>query len=59
MTKRGSIAGAVGNLLEWYDFALFGLTAPILSREFFPHEDPIASLLQTFGAFAVGYLMRP
>ena len=57
--RRGLVAGAVGNLLEWYDFALFGLTAPILSRQFFPHEDSTASLLQAFAAFAVGYLMRP
>ncbi|MEM7436448.1 MAG: MFS transporter [Myxococcota bacterium] len=46
-------------MLEWYDFALFGLMASLLSEKFFPHESPTASLLQTFSAFAIGYFMRP
>lgn len=58
-TRRSRLAGAVGNLLEWYDFALFGLSASIFAKHFFPHESATASLLQTFSAFAVGYLMRP
>lgn len=52
-------AGVIGNVLEWYDFALFGFFAPILSQLFFPDSDRLAGLLQTFGVFAVGYLMRP
>jgi MHS family proline/betaine transporter-like MFS transporter len=53
------MAGAVGNLLEWYDFGLFGYFAPVISRAFFPTEEPLAALLGTFGVFAVGFLMRP
>src|SRR5205807_1989688 len=48
-----------GNLLEWYDFGLFGYFAPIISRLFFPREEKLAALLGTFGIFAVGFLMRP
>jgi MHS family proline/betaine transporter-like MFS transporter len=53
------VAGAIGNLLEWYDFGLFGYFAPIISRLFFPAEEKLAALLGTFGVFAVGFLMRP
>jgi MFS transporter, MHS family, proline/betaine transporter len=56
---RTVLAGAVGNLLEWYDFGLFGFFAPVLARQFLPAEDRLASLLGTFGVFATGFLMRP
>jgi MHS family proline/betaine transporter-like MFS transporter len=56
---RTVIAGAAGNVLEWYDFSLFGYFAPALSRQFLPDENPVASLLGTFGIFAAGFLMRP
>lgn len=52
-------AGAIGNVLEWYDFGLFGFFAPVISREFFPSETKLASLLGTYGVFATGFLMRP
>lgn len=52
-------AGAIGNALEWYDFSLFGYFAPIISLQFFPSADPRAALLNTFGVFAAGFLMRP
>ena len=57
--NRTVIAGAVGNVLEWYDFSLFGYFAPVIARQFLPAEDGLASLLETFGVFAVGFLMRP
>ena len=52
-------AGMIGNLLEWYDFAIYGYFAAAIGRHFFPHQDPVAQLLSAFGVFAVGYLMRP
>ncbi|HMS82420.1 MAG TPA: MFS transporter [Nitrospira sp.] len=57
--RRTVLAGAVGNVLEWYDFALFGYFAPILSVLFFPTSDPSLSLIATFSVFAVGFLARP
>jgi MHS family proline/betaine transporter-like MFS transporter len=57
--SRTVVAGAVGNLLEWYDFGLFGFFAPVIARQFLPAEDRLASLLGTFGIFATGFLMRP
>lgn len=52
-------AGTVGNILEWYDFALYGFMASILSGLFFPGEDRLVSLIATYGVFAVGFIMRP
>jgi MHS family proline/betaine transporter-like MFS transporter len=56
---RTVIAGAIGNVLEWYDFGLFGFFAPIIAQQFLPTEDRLASLIGTFGIFAAGFLMRP
>jgi MHS family proline/betaine transporter-like MFS transporter len=56
---RNVIAGCVGNVLEWYDFALYGFFAPIIAKQFFPADDQLTGLLATFGIFAVGFLMRP
>jgi MFS transporter, MHS family, proline/betaine transporter len=53
------LAGMVGNLLEWYDFGLYGVFAPLIARHFFPAEDPTASLLATFAVFASGFVVRP
>ncbi len=56
---RNALAGAVGNALEWYDFAIYGSLAPIIGNLFFPSGDPLTSLIASFGVFAVGYAARP
>ena len=57
--RRGVIAGVAGNVLEWYDFALFGFFAQQIGTHFFPAHNPTASLLAAFGTFAAGFVMRP
>ena len=57
--RRVLTAGVIGNVLEWYDFAVYGFFAPVLAEQFFPAGDRMVSLLAAFGAFAVGFLMRP
>jgi MFS transporter, MHS family, proline/betaine transporter len=57
--KRVVLAGAIGNVVEWYDFGLYGLLAPVLASLFFPSHDRIAALLGVYGGFAVGFAMRP
>ncbi|MDR7316612.1 metabolite/H+ symporter [Brevibacillus nitrificans] len=57
--RKAVIAGAIGNVLEMYDWAIYGLYASIISNQFFPATDPTASLLLTFAVFAVGFIMRP
>ena len=58
-TRRVIAAGMVGNVLERYDFAIYGYFATAIGRHFFPHEDAVAQLLSAFGVFALGYVMRP
>ena len=51
--------GTIGNILEWYDFAIYGYFAPAIGRTFFPTASPAAQVLSAFGIFAIGFLMRP
>jgi MHS family proline/betaine transporter-like MFS transporter len=56
---RNTLGGIFGNILEWYDFAVFGYFAPFFATQFFPSDNPTAALINAFGVFAAGYLMRP
>ncbi len=59
INKRSLIAGFSGNILEWYDFTVYGFFATVIGSQFFPDEDKVAQLISAFGVFAAGYLMRP
>src|SRR5262245_55458813 len=52
-------AGTVGNIMERYDFAVYGYFAATIGRQFFPSDDATTSLIAAFGVFAAGFLMRP
>ncbi len=58
-TVRIWLAATVGNTLEWFDFAVYGYFARDIGNAFFPKADPGVQLIEAFGVFAVGYLMRP
>lgn len=58
-SRRALVAGAIGNFVEWYDFTLYGASAPILAMIFFSDRDPGAALLATFATFGVAFLARP
>jgi MHS family proline/betaine transporter-like MFS transporter len=49
----------MGNLLEWYDFAVYGYLATIIAKNFFAPGDELAALLSTFATFGVGFVVRP
>lgn len=57
--RRALAGGAVGQFIEFYDFALYGLVALTLSSTFFPGSNPTLSLLSTFAAYGVAFLARP
>ncbi len=59
LNKRGIFASIIGNVIEWYDFALFLSLAPIISSNFFPKTNKLSALLLTFLVFAMGFLLRP
>src|SRR5208337_3713148 len=53
VAKRKMIAASmIGNVIEWYDFAIYGNFAASIGRDFFPREDAVAQLISAFGVFA-------
>jgi len=57
--RRVIVAASVGNIIEWYDFYIFGSLAAILSVKFFEQSHPVAALLSTIALFTAGFLIRP
>src|SRR5258708_21552554 len=57
--RRVIIAASVGNIIEWYDFYIFGSLAAVLSVKFFEQSNPVAALLSTIALFTAGFLIRP
>lgn len=60
-TRKSSLvllAGISGNLMEWYDFGLYGVLAATLSKLFFPDKGGFIGLLSVYGVFAAGYIAR-
>src|SRR3954453_19058929 len=56
---RVIIAATIGNVLEWFDFLVYGYFAVTIAEVFFPTTNLVVSLLVTFGAFGLSYLVRP
>ncbi len=59
ISPRVIVAGAVGSIVEYFDFAVYGYVATILSVQFFASGDPITALLATLATFAVAFVLRP
>lgn len=56
---RDRLAGMVGNFLEHYDNALFGLLAPLIAPLFFEERDPLTALILTYSMLPLGLITRP
>jgi MHS family proline/betaine transporter-like MFS transporter len=56
---RTALAGLIGNVLEWFDFAVYGYFAGDIGSQFFPQSHDTARQLLTFGTFALGFFARP
>lgn len=52
-------ASAIGNFVEWFDFAVYGFLATLIASQFFASEDASVALLKTFAVFAVAFALRP
>jgi MHS family proline/betaine transporter-like MFS transporter len=57
--RRMIVAATIGNVLEWFDFVVYGFFAVTIAQVFFPTGNPTVSLLITFGAFGLAYFVRP
>jgi MHS family proline/betaine transporter-like MFS transporter len=58
-SRRAVTAAVIGNVLEWYDFAVYGYVAAIIGRNFFPGTDETTELLKAFLTFGLGFVARP
>jgi MFS transporter, MHS family, proline/betaine transporter len=56
---RTALAGLIGNVLEWFDFAVYGYFASDIGRQFFPQSSATAQQLLSFAVFALGFCARP
>ena len=56
---RSIFGGSIGNLIEWYDFYVYNFFALYFAKSFFPNSNPTVQLLNTFGIYALGFLIRP
>ena len=58
-TNKAVSAAVVGNVLEWYDFAVYAFVAGIIAKNFFPQSDDVTALLSSFLAYGLGFVARP
>lgn len=57
---RKAVRGAaIGNTVEWFDFAIYSVLATYIADKFFPSGDDTVALLNTFAIFAAAFFMRP
>src|SRR6185503_19826790 len=57
--RRAVTAAVIGNVLEWYDFAVYAFLAATLAEKFFPRAEGSSALLSTFLAYGLGFVARP
>ena len=58
--RRAALAGLIGTMLENYDFVIYGTaSALVFGPLFFPEISPVAALMASFSAYAVGFVARP
>ncbi|KXU88245.1 MFS transporter [Paraburkholderia monticola] len=59
--RRAVTTAVLGQVLEWYDFFLYGTAAALVfGKLFFPvGSDPLTGTIAAFGGFTVGFIARP
>ena len=45
-TRQAVSAAVIGNVLEWYDFAVYAYVAAYIAKNFFPQGDPVTALVR-------------
>lgn len=58
--KRAALGSFLGTMLEYFDFAMYGIVAAVVfSRVFFPADDPTLASIGAMATFGVAYIARP
>ncbi|WP_053693522.1 MFS transporter [Streptomyces sp. WM6372] len=60
-SRRALLAGSVGNLVEWYEFGVYGCLATVIAANFFRYEGSSGAeaLVATYASFALAFFFRP
>lgn len=63
-SRQGQLTKAVtgvtlGNMVEWFDFAIYSSMAMVMAKVFFPTSNSYNELIAIYAAFAAGFLIRP
>ena len=59
MKNRSLLLAFLANIIQYYDYALFGLSASMLTKYYMPHNTPSKNMLTFFGIMSVAVIMRP
>ena len=59
MVRKVAVSSFLGNFIEWFDYASYSYFATTIALVFFPTDNHTVAMLQTFGVFALSFLMRP
>ncbi len=57
--EKATMATAMGNLVEWYEYGVYSYTAGIIGAQFFPGASTTAAFLNAFAVFAISFFFRP
>lgn len=58
--RKALMGSAVGSMIEWYDYFLYGtMSAIVFANLFFPSDNPVTSQLLALASFALAFLIRP
>jgi MFS family permease len=57
--KKIILLSALGGMLEFYDFIIYGIFSLYFAHQFFPSHDPLVSVIESYVVFVLGYIARP
>lgn len=59
MVRKVAWSSFLGNFIEWFDYASYSYFATVIAGVFFPSSNRTVALMETFGVFALSFVLRP
>ena len=59
VVRKVAVSSFLGNFIEWFDYASYSYFATTIALAFFPTDNHTVAMLQTFGVFALSFILRP
>lgn len=57
--RRVIAAASIGQFIEFYDFAIYGLAAVAIAKTFFPSSSGVVGLLSALAVYGIAFVIRP